>query len=626
MIVLSAVEEVDKHGEFILRAIEGQGISNVATAVQHLSKIEQPKRQQDTKKSLLSFIKHFFPTEERVFSLDNPQESSNLIRSLCTQFPKGVHWRDARAYMLAEEVNYTQEDGLTISGTVRGKGFKADRLVHLPGYGDFQIDKICANPKEVERKQKAGADTMEVEQTGLEVLDTPTEDQETLEDLAPEELVIDDEDEPVEQEERKGVLLDDHHYFDDKDDEAYKAPRKLPKGTSSYQAAWFIDGEDYVDDDVSEDEEMKDDQASVRPEDGAEGMDIDGRSVRDPTEYGDAQSEMFLDPSPDQEMEEIKAFRNRRNAMEEDLEFPDEIELHPNVNARERLSRYRGLKSLRSSKWETREDRPYEPAEWRRLAQIDNYKAVKNKVLDEALVGGVAAGTRVKIYIRDGPEEAAKNFTSSRPFPIYSLLRHEHKKAIVNVTILPDSEYNGEDPVKSKDEIIVQFGPRTLAINPLFSQTGVSPNKIYKFERFLQPGKATVATFIGPATFGNIPALFYRRNSQGELTLLGTGSLLNVSSPSNRVIVKRIVLTGHPYKIHKKVVTVRYMFFNAEDVAWFKALQLFTKRGRTGYIKESLGTHGYFKATFDGRINPQDAVAVSLYKRVFPRMSKDVRL
>lgn len=27
----------------------------------------------------------------------------------------------------------------------------------------------------------------------------------------------------------------------------------------------------------------------------------------------------------------------------------------------------------------------------------------------------------------------------------------------------------------------------------------------------------------------------------------------------------------------------------------------------------------YFKATFDGKINPMDAVALSMYKRVWPR-------
>jgi pre-rRNA-processing protein TSR1 len=35
-----------------------------------------------------------------------------------------------------------------------------------------------------------------------------------------------------------------------------------------------------------------------------------------------------------------------------------------------------------------------------------------------------------------------------------------------------------------------------------------------------------------------------------------------------------------------------------------------------------LGTHGYFKATFDGKINPQDSVGVSLYKRMWPRNAR----
>ena len=67
------------------------------------------------------------------------------------------------------------------------------------------------------------------------------------------------------------------------------------------------------------------------------------------------------------------------------------------------------------------------------------------------------------------------------------------------------------------------------------------------------------------------------------------------------------------------------MFFNAEDVAYFRALQLWTRRGRSGFVKEALGTHGYFKATFDGKINPQDAVAVSLFKRVWPRWARSWR-
>jgi pre-rRNA-processing protein TSR1 len=142
---------------------------------------------------------------------------------------------------------------------------------------------------------------------------------------------------------------------------------------------------------------------------------------------------------------------------------------------------------------------------------------------------------------------------------------------------------------------------------------------------------------MGPVTWGSVPVLFFKRTAPSTeaeaeaemednegpslpLTLVATGTTLPPST--SRVIAKRAILTGHPYHIHKKIVTIRFMFFNREDVEWFKALPLWTKRGRSGYIKEPLGTHGYFKATFDGRINPQDSIGVSLYKRVWPRTAR----
>lgn len=169
----------------------------------------------------------------------------------------------------------------------------------------------------------------------------------------------------------------------------------------------------------------------------------------------------------------------------------------------------------------------------------------------------------------------------------------------------------------------------------LFSQAGNTPNDVHKFDRYLHPGRSAIASFIGPVTWGNVPVLYFQRPTLPEdtasnvqpqdlptsaLHLVGTGTSLPPST--NRVIAKRIILTGHPLKINKRVVTVRYMFFTDNDVKWFKSLPLWTRRGRSGFIKESLGTHGYYKATFDGKINPMDAVAVSLYKRVWPRQAK----
>merc|ERR1712013_974200 len=96
----------------------------------------------------------------------------------------------------------------------------------------------------------------------------------------------------------------------------------------------------------------------------------------------------------------------------------------------------------------------------------------------------------------------------------------------------------------------------------------------------------------------------------------------NVPDP-NRVVVKRTVLSGHPFHVNKRVCTVRFMFFNREDVDWFKPVELRTKTGRRGHIKDGLGTHGHMKCIFDGQVSQQDAVLMNLFKRVFPKWTYD---
>ena len=141
LFVLSANEEVDTFGESLIRGIESQGISTTLTVVQHLETVEPVKRRPDVKKSLLSYISHFFPTTAKIHESDSAQEAPNLMRSLCTSTPKGVNWRDDRPYVLADDVRF-ENDQLVIEGVVRGRGLNADRLVHIQGFGDFQIDKV----------------------------------------------------------------------------------------------------------------------------------------------------------------------------------------------------------------------------------------------------------------------------------------------------------------------------------------------------------------------------------------------------------------------------------------------------------------------------------------------------
>ena len=55
------------------------------------------------------------------------------------------------------------------------------------------------------------------------------------------------------------------------------------------------------------------------------------------------------------------------------------------------------------------------------------------------------------------------------------------------------------------------------------------------------------------------------------------------------MVLKRIVLSGYPVRVHKKKAVVRWMFHNPDDVRWFRPLELWTKHGLRGRIKvESL--------------------------------------
>lgn len=643
VLLLSSKRKAEEEAEQLIRAIEGQGISNVVAMVQDLDSIQPAKKQPQLVGALKSYITHFFPNQDKVHSLDSSRECANVIRSLCTTTPKGVVWREDRSWMLVEDVRWPQtaegtldQADVILTGVVRGKGFKANRLVQVGGWGHFQVEKICDATLPTAKKRKADEMTVDAEDGGTKVLEVPDDDQDDLDELAPWDETMEDANEmPISEapSERKGVLLDDHHYYSGEDESMPPPPKKLPKGTSSYQAAWFLG-------DMSDSYSSDDDQDHV-DEEGDLSMEPPSLSQDEPTvtshpeptetapsEY--PRSDAFNDPSPADEAYDLEAYRSSRKTLaDEDREFPDEIELHPSVLARERLSRYRGLRSLKSSPWDTTEDKPHQPRDYDRLLRIPDYKSSRKRAINEAIVGGIAPGHRVSIHLRNVTTSLQHSHppTPSNPLTLFSLLRHEHKRTVINATIaLPSTS---PSPIASKSPLLIQIGPRRFLINPLFSELSNTPNNVHRYLRFLHPGQTAVASFIAPLTWSSsVPVLYFSvaspssssqtsTTSSPELTLQATGSLLSPSP--TRVLAKRIILTGHIYKIHKKLVTVRYMFFNKEDVEWFKALRLWTKRGRQGFVRESLGTHGYFKAVFDGRVGAQDAVGVSLFKRVWPK-------
>lgn len=605
---LSAEEEVQKeYGEQVLRAIIAQGVASVIGVLPNLvSAYPKKNLQQDIRQSLESFFKHFLPNEEKMYALENDSECLNCVRTIAQKFPKSLNWRDARGYLLADNAYWQATEGedgyVVVEGTVRGVGFNANRLVHIPGQGDFQVERI----ERISRLKNE-------ENTAF----SPDQDQETLEELNPEELEMDEDYEDFDYDQNEyGIQMEGKNYFDSGNG---IGPRKLkpPKGTSEYQSKWLLDdvlegASDVEEEDFEEDMEALDD---FRDE-----MEIEGGAAPteyEPTEAGDLQSEMFVDLSPEEEEEQLRQFR----ALEkEDREFPDELELAPTDSAKERFSEYRGIKSLGTCDWEWDENDSQRPSIYSRLLKINNFRATRNKLhKDAAREAQVTIGEKVRLFIK-APQFVIANVDATRaPFAIYSLLAHEHKLAVTNFSFKSWEDY--EEPVPSGEAIIAQYGFRRQVITPTFNQASNNANNVHKFERFAHYGDTCIATTIAPPLFYNAPAIFFKQVAPGApLELIGQGTFLNCDH--TRVLAERAVLTGHPVKIHKRLVTVRYMFFNREDINWFKAVPLFTKSGRTGFIKESLGTHGYFKSTFDGRLTAQDVVAMALYRRVWPGLSQ----
>lgn len=185
--------------------------------------------------------------------------------------------------------------------------------------------------------------------------------------------------------------------------------------------------------------------------------------------------------------------------------------------------------------------------------------------------------------------------------------------------ITPHYEYN--EPIESKNLYEIHAGFKRFLSKPVFSfdQNG---DKL-KYEKKLIQDKYYYATIYGQLIYPNTSVMLFKPNlaKNNQLELVAKGTVLEENS--NKIILKKAILTGYPLKIQKKKAVVRYMFFNPEDVNYFKPIEISTKNGLRGHIKESLGTHGHMKCYFNDFVKSHDTVCLTLYKRVFPKLFRE---
>ena len=288
LFVVHASAEIDEQGQQIATVIKAQGMPSSLALVIGLDELPR-KRQHEHKKLLTKELQTSVLHEDvRVLSLEDAADSANLLRFLCLTKPTPIHWREQHAYVVAESVSFEQQEQqaaatdasstwqplgvLSVTGFVRGAGLSANDLVYLPHWGHFQVLRIdeARQPCPVPR-HSAAADA----NAAAKVLSIPDPE-------AREQLVIEHEPSGMEgeqtltNEERDELAQLGHaaggltvQQLLEEERAAFTVKKRVPKGTSEYQAAWIVDSDQEDADDDDEDDDADSDDG----DDGDDGFD-----------------------------------------------------------------------------------------------------------------------------------------------------------------------------------------------------------------------------------------------------------------------------------------------------------------------------------------------------------------
>lgn len=597
---------LDDWGREIILPCAAQGLTTPVIAITNIESLHIKKRQ-EFKNNVQSEISKWLP-EEKIFHLDTSTDAFNVLRRVGSQKQRTVSYRNKRAHLLAEEIKFKCNDDSTdlgtlmISGYLRNVPLSVNSLIHIPGFGDFQMSQIDApeDPYPIEKKARKHCNAMD-DEPSIRVLErADPEKQESLESENIPDPMDAEQTWPTEEELAQAAAA-----------QKKKIVKKVPKGTSEYQAAWIPDedGEELSEysGDESEDK-MSVDEAKSQSDSDVEAED---EEEYDTVTISEAPDEQRYDQNIDmiEEKEEIEKLKLAKL----DAQFPDEVDTPQDMLAKQRFQKYRGLESFRTSPWDSKENLP---TDYARIFQFENFDRTRKRIFKESQeIEGAMPGWYITIHVMNVRRNLFTAFCTleNRPLVLFGLLPNEHKMSVLNVVLKHTNTIS--IPIKSKERLIFQCGFRRFTACPIFSQH-TNGNK-HKYERYFQPESTVVASMFAPITFPPCPVLCYVEKLNGSLELIATGSVL--SANPDRIIVKRVVLSGHPYKVYKRSAVIRFMFFHREDINWFKPVQLRTKYGRRGHIKEPLGTHGHMKCVFNGQLKSQDTVLMNLYKRVFPK-------
>ncbi|XP_072962767.1 uncharacterized protein [Typha angustifolia] len=612
---------IDAFGMQCLSIFRAIGLPSTAVFVRDLP--PDMKSKQELKKMTVSCLASELPEDCKYYAADTKEDLHKFMWLFKEQHPTSPHWRSQRPYIVSQEICIEPDDNspgtctLLLSGYLHAHSLSPNQLVHVSGVGDFQLGKIdiLKDPFPINDRK----DCTPMDSDGIQIVNTLTPDP-----LVKEPLLADNVPDPLAGEQTWPTEAEiAEAELSNKERKLIR--KKLPRGTSDYQAAWIFDDPDTEDSDRSEEEGdgmVLDEQKDHSVQEAADHSDTD--EIPQLIDNIDEGTETDTDMDDDENLtkEQIEAdIKKIKDENADDEEFPDEVDTPLDIPAKTRFAKYRGLKSFRTSSWDPKESLP---PEYARIFAFDNFKRTQKHVLAKVLEldqgsknDCAQVGSYVRLHIKHVAIEVASRLCDlSRRSPVVAcgLFQHESKMSVLHFSIKKHDSYDA--PIKSKEMFVFHVGFRQFMARPLFSSDNINSDK-HKMERFLHPGRFSIASVYAPICFSSLPLIVVKNRDGESPSVAAVGSLKSVDP--DRIILKKIILTGYPQRVSKLKAIVRYMFHNPDDVRWFKAMEVYSKQGRRGRIKEPVGTHGAMKCVFNSVIQQHDTVCMSLYKRTYPK-------
>ncbi|KAF6220699.1 hypothetical protein HO133_003132 [Letharia lupina] len=230
-------------------------------------------------------------------------------------------------------------------------------------------------------------------------------------------------------------------------------------------------------------------------------------------------------------------------------------------------------------------------------------------------VEGHKAGTYARIVLEKVPCEFAATFNPRYPVIIGGLAPTEDRFGFVQVRIKRHRWH--KKILKTNDPLIFSMGWRRFQTLPVYSISDsrtrnrmlkYTPEHMHCFGTFFGPLIAPNSGFCCVQSFSNKNPAF---------RIAATGVVLNVDESTE--IVKKLKLTGHPYKIFKNTAFIRDMFSTSLEIAKFEGASIRTVSGIRGQIKRALAKpEGHFRATFEDKLLMSDIVFLRAWYPVKP--------